>query len=349
MKRRVESVLSIAFLAVSSIGSNAFLQHHSTFVPIISNIEGQYQCKKVVLASGAVQDTETTVIQSRADLEAGFLLPNQTDLQMDISRPSSQTLATRGVVRVDDGLSASTAQKLQDFVDDTLESSLVEVSTFKVPRNFRFANVLEKTNRWDMLLPFDDNQEEGESPSAIMLEAMNELLGEGGKIGPIIEDILGEDAVLYELACLISDPGSNRQEIHPDIVYSKDEIPLIACFVSLQDIDSTMGPTVFIPDSVSEDHHRRINDDTLADAMLQNIPSCISTLKMGDCSLYNPTVLHAGGGNVSNRRRRLFYFTFLASSVKDPSSDFNPGSINPILKQRNLTLKEVRESLKSNS
>jgi ectoine hydroxylase-related dioxygenase (phytanoyl-CoA dioxygenase family) len=110
-----------------------------------------------------------------------------------------------------------------------------------------------------------------------------------------------------------------------------------------------MGPTVFIPDSVSEDHHRRINDDNLADAMLQNIPSCISTLKMGDCSLYNPTVLHAGGGNVSNRRRRLFYFTFLASSVKDPSSDFNPGSINPILKQRNLTLKEVRESLKSNS
>jgi len=348
MKFAAESALlyASASLAVSSIGSNAFLQQYSTSISFIPNIRGNCQYKKVVLASGAVQ--EDTVTESRADLEAGFLLQNQSHLVMDVSRPLAQTLTTRGVARVDNGLSESTAQKLLHFVDETLESSLEEVNTFKVPRNFRFANVLEKASRWDMLLPFDDNQEEGESSSAIMLEAMNQLLGEGSKIGPIIEEILGEDAVLYELACLISDPGSNRQEIHPDIVYSKDEIPLIACFVSLQDIDSTMGPTVFIPDSVSEDHHRRINDDNLADAMLQTIPSCISTLEMGDCSLYNPMVLHAGGGNVSDRRRRLFYFTFLASSVNDPSSDFNPGSINPILKQRNLTLKEVRESLKVN-
>ena len=109
-----------------------------------------------------------------------------------------------------------------------------------------------------------------------------------------------------------------------------------------------MGPTVFIPDTVSEDHHRRINDSILADEMLKTIPSCISTLDMGDCSLYNPMVLHAGGGNESARRRRLFYFTFLSADVDDPSSDFNPGSINPVLKQRNLTLAQVLEALESN-
>ena len=341
-------VTSILFsLVASGTCSNAFIQH-SQFLSFIPNVTKKYQWKKDVSASAAVQDAATGT-ESRADQEAAFLLPNQSDLKMDETRPFHLTIGSRGVARVDNGLSTSTAQKLQNFVDETLQSSLEEVNTFKVPRNFRFANVLEKANRWDLLLPFDDNQDGGESSSAIMLEAMNELLGENGKIGPILEEILGEDAVLYELACLISDPGSNRQEIHPDIVFSKDDIPLIACFVSLQEIDSTMGPTVFIPDTVSEDHHRRINDSNLADAMLGTIPSCISTLAMGDCSLYNPMVLHAGGGNVSDRRRRLFYFTFLSSSVKDPSSDFNPGSINPILKQRNLTLKEVREILKANS
>ena len=340
-------VSSLLFsLVASGTCSNAFIQH-SQFLSFIPNVRKKYQWKKDVSASAAVQDAAAGT-ESRANQEAAFLLPNQSDLKMDETRPFHLTIGSRGVARVDNGLSTSTAHKLQNFVDETLQSSLDEVNTFKVPRNFRFANVLEKANRWDLLLPFDD-QDGGESSSAIMLEAMNELLGENGKIGPILEEILGEDAVLYELACLISDPGSNRQEIHPDIVFSKDEIPLIACFVSLQEIDSTMGPTVFIPGTVSEDHHRRINDSSLADAMLETIPSCISTLAMGDCSLYNPMVLHAGGGNVSDRRRRLFYFTFLSSSVKDPSSDFNPGSINPILKQRNLTLKEVRESLKANS
>eukprot|EP00957_Ditylum_brightwellii_P197358 15036308-Ditylum_brightwellii.AAC.1 len=260
---------------------------------------------------------------SRADEEAMFLLPNQSQLAQDTSVPFAQTLASRGVVRVDGGLSPSTAYELQRFIDETLEKSIDEVNTFKVPRAFRFANVLEKANRWDLLLPFDDD-ETSSTPSP-MIKAMTELLGEHGKIGPILKELLGEDAILYELACLISDPGSNRQEIHPDIVYSPNEIPLIACFISTQDIDSTMGPTVFIPDTVTEDHHRRINNKNLADEILKNIPSNISTLRTGDCALYNPMVLHAGGGNVSNRRRRLFYFTFINPNIKDPSSDYNPG------------------------
>jgi hypothetical protein len=277
-------------------------------------------------------------------------------LKQDTSIPFAETLALRGVARVNNGLSESTAYELQKYIDETLESSLEEVNSYRIPQAFRFANVLEKSNRWDLLLSFDEDgngqeQEQEDSSlakSSVVMDAMSELLGEEGKVGQILEELLGKDAILYELACLISDPGSNRQEIHPDIVYQHDNtIPLIACFVSLQDIDSTMGPTVFIPDTITEEHHQAINNDELADEMLQNIPSNISTLNTGDCSLYNPMLLHAGGGNVSDRRRRLFYFTFLNSNdVKDPSCDFNPGSINPILKQRNLTLKQVREIIK---
>jgi len=106
-----------------------------------------------------------------------------------------------------------------------------------------------------------------------------------------------------------------------------------------------MGPTIFIPDTATQYHHKCINgDDNTSSEMLKSVPSCLSTLGIGDCSLYNPMILHAGGANESNRRRRLFYFTFMDPSIKDPSSDFNPGSINPILKQRNLTLKDIRHS-----
>ena len=324
--------------------SNAFLVQKQSAVHVARG-QSFTTTSNSILSSAVANDIDV----SRADKEAKFLVPNQSNLVQDASVPFATTLATRGVARVDNGLTPTTAYKLQQFIDETLESSLEEVNSFKIPRAFRFANVLEKGNRWDMLLPFDDNpdEESSSSSSSVMIEAMNELLGENGKIAPILEELLGKDAILYELACMISDPGSNRQEIHPDVVFEPNEIPLIACFVSLQDIDSTMGPTVFIPDTISEDHHRSINNKDLADQMLQNIPSSISTLGTGDCSLYNPMMLHAGGGNESNRRRRLFYFTFMSAGVKDPSNDFNPGSINPILKQRNLSLEEVQESLKA--
>lgn len=243
---------------------------------------------------------------------------------------------------------------MQNYIDDYLQESIQSVESFKEPSAWRFANVLEKGHRWDLLLPFDDDDDHRsgqlQSSSAIVMKCMNEALGEGGTIGNIIEDLLGPHAVLYELACLISDSGSNRQEIHPDIIYQPDgKIRLIACFLSLQDIDSTMGPTVFLPDTVTQYHHNAINNELLANDMLSSTSSVISTLSAGDASLYNPMVLHAGGGNVSQnppKRRRLFYFTFLNPEFDDPSNDFNPGSIRPDLKQRGLDLMGVRESLK---
>ena len=153
------------------------------------------------LCSSIANDVD--VGMSRADQEAAFLLPNQSDLQEDLSIPYPHTLSSRGVARVNGGLSVTTAYKLQQFIDETLESSLEEVNNFRIPRAFRFANDLEKGNRWDMLLPFDDDQDgdenehKDEASSAAVLDAMNKPLGEHGKICPILEQLLGEDAVLY--------------------------------------------------------------------------------------------------------------------------------------------------------
>jgi len=297
---------------------------------------------------GHASVVDGTVEFREADREFSLLLPNQTPLTMDSSTPFWETLRKDGVVRVDGAISHASGEALRKKIDVMLAESIVDVATFKVPRAFRFANVLEKACRWDLLLPFDDKIEEdgnGGSSDPIMT-ALDELLGEEGSIAPIIEETLGPDAILYELACLISDPESLRQEIHPDIVYSADSLPIVACFVSLQDVDDTMGPTVFLPGTATEFHHAAINGDPEAtDAMLSSTPSVSNTLGLGDASLYNPMLLHAGGGNFSHRRRRLFYCTFLDPTKIDPSSDFNPGSIRPDLKMRDLSFGEIKGAL----
>jgi hypothetical protein len=302
-------------------------------------------------SSNDIQEAEISI--HLPDIEFEMLLPNQSHLGEDPLTPPSDTLQQRGVVRVNAGISTGTALKLQEYIDRTLQDSMDEVAGFRVPKSFRFANVLEKRNRWDLLLPFqdddDDNNNDDMEESASVMQALDELLGLDGKIGPIFENLLGPDAVLYELACLISDPGSQRQEVHPDILIDENNdtssIPVIACFVSLQDVDATMGPTLFLPDSVTADHQRRINNAETAKEMLQTIPSVISTLDAGDCSLYDPRVLHAGGANESSRRRRLFYITFLNQAGQDMSHDLNPGSIQPELKKKALTLRQMRGAL----
>lgn len=186
--------------------SDALLKQHNHFYS--TSLRRCYsiddQCTRTKLFSSILESDQHI---SRADQEATYLLPNQSHLVEDLSKPYAQTLVSRGVVRVNNGLSQETAKDLCLFIDETLESSIEEVNTYKVPRAFRFANVLEKGNRWDLLLPFDDDPVHESTAccenSKIMLQAMNELLGENGKLGQILENVLGEDAVLYELGkCL---------------------------------------------------------------------------------------------------------------------------------------------------
>lgn len=103
-----------------------------------------------------------------------------------------------------------------------------------------------------------------------------------------------------------------------------------------------MGPTTFIKNTVSIDHQTRICNPEQADDLLRNVPSFLSTLNAGDCSVYDPRMLHAGGSNRSTERRRLLTISFLRQNGPDPSHDLNPGSIRPDLKSRKLTLSEMK-------
>lgn len=53
---------------------------------------------------------------------------------------------------------------------------------------------------------------------------------------------------------MITDPGSDRQCIHSDIPFHNDP-QIYSAFVALQDITVDMGPTEFLPATVSKTAH----------------------------------------------------------------------------------------------
>ena len=106
-----------------------------------------------------------------------------------------------------------------------------------------------------------------------------------------------------------------------------------------------MGPTVFLPKSSNAETNTKFNDKTIVQEVLSNHPNKISLLNKGDCSIYDPMTLHAGGGNESETRRTMFYFTFRNPSYPDPSTERNPGSLRPELRENKITLSEIKKKL----
>lgn len=256
-------------------------------------------------------------------------------------------LQMHGVARINNVLSPSTAEALIKYIDEEKIRSEEEVARGEVPQLSRFTRVLLKSNRCDLLLPFDTKND-------TIMQALLELLGDGkssemGTVGTVIESTLSSNAALYEFACLISDPDSNRQVIHPDIAHQGEQQkrtgPLLTCFVALQDIDESMGPSEFLPGTNTAEYHKQLNDHSLRDEMLKNVPTKISLLKQGDCSIFDATTLHAGTSNKSDKRRRLFYFTFRSLGMEDPRTWNNPGSVRPEVKDMKLSLSDIREEI----
>lgn len=78
--------------------------------------------------------------------------------------------------------------------------------------------------------------------SGLVREAMSEALS---TLRPLLQAMLGSGAVLWELACLVAEPGAQHQRIHRDAGEPSDAHPvLLTVFIALQDVSSQMGPTV---------------------------------------------------------------------------------------------------------
>ena len=116
---------------------------------------------------------------------------------------------------------------------------------------------------------------------------------------------------LYELAALISDPGSQRQPLHSDFPYREGEgAAIVVAFVALQDVEPDMGPTDIIPRTHTAEAHARFNGGERL-ALIREYPNTLGVLGSGDSNVIDARTLHCGGGNDSLKRRVLFYCSFL--------------------------------------
>jgi len=263
-----------------------------------------------------------------------------------IATLSHRTLEEEGVVRVNGVLSASTAALLRADVIARRDAAYEAIANGADWRA-TFADVLLKTKRCDLLLPLKGSR-------SVQL-ALRELLCDaeadrGGKATPstlysVLSAALGEDATLYELASLVSEPGSPRQPVHPDTPHQK-QTPLLTCFIALQDVDESMGATIFLPGTHTADAHAHFEHDVAArDALLAKRLSTVALLKAGDASLFDSRTLHCGGLNdgALGATRALFYVSFQNPRIALPVG--NVGSILPAVKQKSYTLRKLYKKL----
>jgi len=321
-----------------------------------------------------------------------ILAPSQTE-----TGPSPEVLAlTRairedGLVRIDNVLSGDKADELRDYLIDLRERAKKDVETGRIEDSQqRFADVLLNQNRCDLKIPL------GPKPvHQALLDLLDndgkgkETASDGGVATPslvrqVIEEVfnhytpqtpIGSQASLWELNCFMSTSGARRQLVHADCV-CLDPIPgldhtdtnsakdpagepiLLTCFVALQDIDPSMGPTVFMPNTHNIRSHNiffetgRDNDSTRNENrspkndLLQASKSIIGApIPKGSCILFDPRVLHcAGANNCSDpdKTRALFYMTFKNPKVDSPGC---PSTSGYGISNAELTMNELVSDL----
>lgn len=267
----------------------------------------------------------------------------------------SKTLLKEGVVRIDNVLSGNTADQVREYAYALRQKSEQEVQDGTVKPIKRFANVLLKKDRCDLTIPVGDE---------IITEALNEVIRKSA-VGQTIASILSDKAVLHEFSCLMSDPGSQRQVVHPDTPFIVGKGPaLYTCFIALQDVRLDMGPTTWLPGTHTAEAHEAFKDtggpreafmntggssdgddgDSRKDALLKNQPAVLGLLSKGSCAIFDSRCLHCGTANKSMDSRALFYFSF-----KNPDVGYtgNPASIRSELGDAKVTMKALEDDLES--
>eukprot|EP00537_Pseudo-nitzschia_pungens_P013835 CAMPEP_0172395408 /NCGR_PEP_ID=MMETSP1061-20121228/19482_1 /TAXON_ID=37318 /ORGANISM="Pseudo-nitzschia pungens, Strain cf. pungens" /LENGTH=430 /DNA_ID=CAMNT_0013126977 /DNA_START=13 /DNA_END=1306 /DNA_ORIENTATION=+ len=268
----------------------------------------------------------------------------------------SKELRKSGVVRIDDVLTGDMAEQMRNYVFELRERAEEQVGSGQVRSIARFADVLLKENRCDLTIPLEDDDNDDD----VVVDALLHVL-QKTPVGKMMSSMLGKQAGLYELSCLISDKGSNRQVVHPDTPCKPDEdAVLYTCFIALQDIDPTMGPTTWLPNTHTMEAHEIFKDDYVGssyssssssstaagesskDKLLRTTPSVLGLLPRGSCAIFDSRLLHCGGANTSDTSRALFYFSFKNSGIGYPG---NPGSIRPELASK-FTITSLEQELK---
>ena len=283
------------------------------------------------------EDQERKLIQ-RGELEAAIMAGMDSPILVR-QQPYAETLRTEGVVRIDRVLPDHVADAMHAYVSSLRDRSNEAIEKGDAIHSDRFANVLLHTHRCDLKIPLGPSQVQ-ETLQSVLLKS---------PVRQVFETLLGPNSTLYELSCLISDPGSQRQNVHPDHPCLHTDHPMVVtCFVALQDITLDMGPTVWLPTTHSVPAHKRFQSirvecvldspESPKDRLLRTTPCVVGILPKGSCVMFDSRLLHCGGANRSNRSRALLYVSFKHPNVEYPG---NVGSIGYGLKEASLLLHEL--------
>jgi Phytanoyl-CoA dioxygenase (PhyH) len=155
------------------------------------------------------------------------------------------------------------------------------------------------------------------------------------------------------LNCFMSNAGARRQLVHADHVCLEpvlglhvdqkgDEPILLTCFIALQDIDTTMGPTIWMPGTHTIDAHHRFFETGRDQAstktetyspkneILKSTKAVMGApLPKGSCVIFDPRVLHCASANNHwedpTRTRALFYMSFKHPHIDHPGCPSTSG------------------------
>ena len=144
------------------------------------------------------------------------------------------------------------------------------------------------------------------------------------RLYPLIKQIVGENGLVEELAFMINDPGATYQTWHADTVYTPKTAKMYSFFIALEDITIDMGPTEIAPGITSPEMVEECDTDmtkhklSFCKNLISSVPNVGATMRAGDVLIMDSICQHRASENISDKRRRLFYYTIVSRKGKRP-------------------------------
>lgn len=290
----------------------------------------------------------------KAQPKSGTGFATKTNPLVSLAEAQAKVVRKEGLVRIDNVLTADVADSLREYVLEQQRIAKIETDRDASLSQIYYGVENRRKSRCDLQLSLlrggyaaDRRTPEGEEPAVYetfpLADALQQLLGEEGTLRHLYENLVTMEGEFYELAAVITDPGSNRQTVHPDLPF-QEKAPLYVIFLALQDVTVQMGPTSFLMGT----HTSKCNDifncggASQKDELILKSECRLSTLKKGDAVLFDARTLHCGNANDSESTRALFNFSFRNAAVKGDLG--YKGSIRPGY-EKAMKLKDMSEAL----
>lgn len=239
----------------------------------------------------------------------------------------AKIMKKEGVMRIDNVLDGDTCDRLRAHVLRQQQLADTETGKDAALSEEYYGVENRRKNRCDLLLSLvPSNDENGDKD--ITTDVLQHVLGTDGSLRAIYEELVTTDGELYEFAAVITDPGADRQQVHPDLPHRK-EAPLFVIFLALQDISKAMGPTTFLVGTHTKKERAKFDSHQTKDEQLANAKSRSALLNKGDAVLFDARILHCGNANEEDGGSTRAMFNFSFRNPKESGSLGYCGSMRP--------------------